>query len=31
VRWPGQLHTAAMHPFRSLLVDSRSVPDLYGC
>ena len=31
VRWPGQLHTAARHPFRALMVDSRVVPDLYGC
>ena len=31
VRWPGQLHTAARHPFRALLIDSRVVPDLYGC
>ena len=31
VRWPGHLHSPERHPFRALLVDSRIVPDLYGC
>jgi len=31
VCWPGHLHTHKRHPFKSLLIDSRIVPDLYGC
>jgi hypothetical protein len=31
VRWPGQLHTPARHPFKHLIVDSALVRDAYGC